>query len=253
MKLIKGFLLTVTIVLPAIAGSFSQASDQSLVGDWKHSATLYVWLPAIDGELKYQREAGDDTLQIDTGQILDALNMTFMGTYESRKNRWFFLGDLIYLDLGDDKNRDTIGYDKVTLDLNGWQIGAYGGYNLLRSSSVNLDLVAGLRYLTIETEANLSSDRLPDLDLTEDADLWDGVVGLKGDAKINENWYLSYHADVGTGDSNLTWQALSGIGFHADWGDVALVYRFLKWDQDKDKFVQELSFRGPVIALKFCF
>ncbi len=30
---------------------------------------------------------------------------------------------------------------------------------------------------------------------------------------LNQNWYLPFHFDVGTGDTNLTWQAFAGVGY----------------------------------------
>ncbi len=106
--------------------------------------------------------------------------------------------------MGNKKDRDTRGYDQVELDLKGWQVGLYGGYNLYQTNRSNLDLLAGLRYLSLETEANLSSDLLPPLNLSQDANLWDGVIGLRGRTNINENWFIPYHVDIGSGDSDMT-------------------------------------------------
>ena len=115
--------------------------------------------------------------------------------------------------------------------------------------------MAGLRYLTIESEVKLTSDleRLPELNITKDADVWDGIIGLRGRTKLNENWFIPYYADIGAGDSDLTWQAMAGIGYQAGWGDMSLVYRHLEWDQDEDKLLQNVSFSGPALAVKFCF
>jgi hypothetical protein len=166
-----------------------------------------------------------------------------------------FLSDLIYLNLSNDKDRETIGYSNVDMKLKGWQLGLYGGYNLYQTSRSSLDLMAGLRYLTIDSEVKLSSDleRLPDLKLTKDTDVWDGIIGLRGRTDLNENWFIPYYADIGTGDSDLTWQAMTGIGYQAGWGDMSLVYRRLEWDQDEDKLLQDVSFSGPALAVKFRF
>ncbi|MEN8166788.1 MAG: hypothetical protein ABFR65_04835 [Pseudomonadota bacterium] len=227
----------------------ANAAETADPGAWQQSAALYVWLPTLDGELKYQRE-GDEPFPVD---ISDMLDMAFMGAYEARKNKWSILGDLIYLDLGDDKDRDNRLYNKVELDLKGWQVGLYGGYNLYQTGRSNLDLLAGLRYLTIETESNLTSNQLPPLTLSQDVDLWDGVIGLRGRTNINENWFIPYQADIGTGDSDLTWQAMAGIAYQASWGDTRLAYRYLEWDQGDDDLLQKLSFSGPQIAVAFYF
>jgi hypothetical protein len=252
--LVRCVLLSVNVVFVVVAGGRVQAAQPTASDTWQHGLSLYAWLPTLDGEFKYQQDDGD-ALPIDAGQILDALNMTFMGAYEGRKDNWFFLGDLIYLNLSNDKDRDTLGYSNVDMKLKGWQLGFYGGYNLYQTSRSSLDLMAGLRYLTIETETKLSSDldRLPDLKLAKDADVWDGIVGFRGRTNINENWFIPYHADIGAGDSDLTWQAMAGIGYQAGWGDTILVYRHLEWDQGVEKLLQNVSFSGPAIAVKFRF
>jgi hypothetical protein len=253
-KLAQCVLLSTGVISSIVASGLVQAAEPPPTDSWQHSLTLYAWLPTLDGEFKYQRDNGE-SLPIDSSQILDSLNMTFMGAYEAHKDKWVFLGDLIYLNLSNDKDRETIGYSNVDMKLKGWQLGLYGGYNLYQTDRSSLDLMAGLRYLTIETETKLSSDleRLPDLKLTKDADVWDGIIGLRGRTNLNENWFIPYYADIGAGDSDLTWQAMTGIGYQAGWGDTSLVYRHLEWDQGEDKLLQDVSFSGPALAVKFHF
>lgn len=230
---------------------------------WDNSFTLYGWFPSMDGELRYDL-GGSDGASVDAGDILDALNMTFMGAFETRHGRWSLLADLIYLDLGSRDNSsvslpgggsiDT----EVDLALDGWQFGLYGGYNLYLTPKASLDILAGLRYLSIDTDAELDIDgpldlNLPSARLSTSTDVLDGVVGVRGRASINDKWFVPYHADVGAGDSDLTWQAMAGIGYAAGWGDVVLVYRHLAWDEGDDGLLQELSFSGPALAFKFHF
>ena len=256
----KAIAATVLVATAAVlpAGPVEAASRG---GGWQNSFTLYGWLPSMDGELKYDL-GGDDSASVDGGDILDALNMTFMGTFETRKGRWSLLADLIYLDLGSkDSSRVSLPgggsiETEVDLALDGWQFGLYGGYNIYDTPKASLDILAGLRYLSIDTDAELDIDgpldlNLPSARLSASTEVWDGVVGVRGRASINDNWFVPYYADVGTGDSELTWQAMAGIGYAAGWGDVVLVYRHLAWDQGDDGLLQELSFSGPALAFKF--
>ena len=206
-------------------------------GDWENSFTLYGWFPSMDGELKYDL-GGDDSASVDGSDILDALNMTFMGAFETRKGRWSLLADLIYLDLGS-KDSSSVSLPvggsidtEVDLALEGWQFGLYGGYNLYDTPKASLDILAGLRYRSIDTDAELDIDtpldlNLPSAKLSASTELWDGVVGVRGRANLNDNWSVPYYADFGAGDSDLTWQAMAGVGYAAGWGDVVLVYRHL--------------------------
>jgi hypothetical protein len=228
----------------------------------ERSVTLYLWLPTLEGDLKYDATGGSST--VDAGAILDALQMAFMGAVELRKEKWSLLADVIYLDLGDAKTSrvDLPGgggiETHVDLQLSGWQLGLYGGYQLYRTDRGSLDVLAGVRYLSLDTDATLGISgplppSLPTRELSRSASIWDGVVGLRGRVEVNRNWFIPYHADVGAGDSELTWQAMTGIGYAASWGDVQLVYRHLEWDEGDDKLIQGLSFSGPGVAVKYRF
>ena len=45
-----------------------------------------------------------------------------------------------------------------------------------------------------------------DVKISDSGDVWDGIVGLRGNVKLDKYWYLPYYFDVGTGASDLTWQ-----------------------------------------------
>jgi hypothetical protein len=252
-------LVLLSYLLLAFAGSEAFATDDG--DDWQHALTLYGWLPSVSGDLKYGQ---GDSSSVDSSDVLDALNMTFMGAYELRKHNWYLLTDVIYLDLGNSADtRVTLpggGHivSNVQQDLVGWQFGIYGGYLLHESARSQVSLLAGLRYLSIDADARLTIDgplppQLPSRHLSRSTDLWDGIVGARGRIAINDQWFIPFHLDVGTGDSDLTWQAASGVGYRASWGEVSLQYRHLEWDQVDDGLLQSLGFSGPGLAVKFRF
>ena len=70
---------------------------------------------------------------------------------------------------------------------------------------------------------------------------------------LTEEWYLPYHFDIGTGDSDLTWQALVGVGYRFDWGDILLAYRHLSYDQGNAGFIQDLELSGLALGVNFRF
>ncbi len=76
---------------------------------------------------------------------------------------------------------------------------------------------------------------------------------MRGVINLNEQWYVPYYADIGTGDSDLTWQALAGIGYRFSWGDIKLVYRYLSYDMDDDKLLKDLDLSGPALGVVFRF
>jgi len=85
-------------------------------------------------------------------------------------------------------------------------------------------------------------------------DLWDGVVGFRGSARLGAgNWFVPYYLDAGAGTSKFTWQAVVGVGYSFGWGDLLLVYRYLSFEQGDDQPVQRLEFAGPALGATFHF
>lgn len=226
------------------------------------NATLYVWLPSMSGDFKYN--VGNGSATVSGSDILDALNMAFMGALEFRKGEWSLLTDLVYLDLGADKT-SSVGLPGggaisagVDLEVSGWQLGVYGGYQLYATDKATLDILGGVRYLTLDTDASLSitgplPPSLPTANLAASTEVLDAVVGIRGKVELGSDWYMPYHADVGTGSSELTWQAIAGVGYRTSWGDLLLFYRHLAWDEGDDGLLQGLEFTGPGMAVHFSF
>jgi len=265
-KLVKKKSLVAAVCLLLMFCFVNYAAAAQKADKWQYEFTLYLWLPSIDGDLKYTLPGGGgDVLPIDSSKVLDSLNMTFMGAFEARYNKLSFFTDLVYLDLSNSKNTEIIvGPDPgvpvgvyADLGITGWMITGAAGYDVVQTDRVRLAVIGGLRYFTLDTDANLSLTGPGPLDpqtsLSESTDLWDGIVGVRGAFMLNEHWYLPYYADIGTGDSDLTWQLFGGIGYQFGWGDVKLGYRYLKYDQDGDKFLQDFEFYGPIFGVGFRF
>ena len=73
-----------------------------------------------------------------------------MGAFETRKNKWMFLADLVYLDM-DDSSKSSVPLPgggalatKGKLDLTGTKLGLYGGYNFYQTDKSSVDFIAGL-------------------------------------------------------------------------------------------------------------
>jgi opacity protein-like surface antigen len=89
--------------------------------------------------------------------------------------------------------------------------------------------------------------------LSASGDVWDAIIGMRGIISLGDRWFVPWGANIGAGDSDLTWQAMTGVGFKASsWADIALTYRYLKWELDTD-LVDDLSFSGPMLGVIFRF
>ncbi len=263
-KLIKTLALA---FLTSACLSIAHGEELSGAAQWQHRITLYGWLPDLAGTLNYDLPGSGGSAGADASDIISNLKMVFMGAYEGRKNRWSLKADVIYLDLGNsEQNAVSLpagpGLGQIQAgakqSMTGWVLGFYGGYNIVQTKQTTFDVMAGLRYLDIDTDAELNISgplppTLPSLGLSQSVGLWDGIVGVKGQFNLNDDWFVPYHLDVGTGDSDLTWQALAGVGYRFNWGDALLAYRHLYYDQGDSGLIQGLEFSGPLLGVNFNF
>jgi hypothetical protein len=83
-----------------------------------------------------------------------------------------------------------------------------------------------------------------------DEDYWDGIVGARGQIRLgNTPWFMPFCADIGTGSSDLTWQALLGVGYRFDWGEATFAWRAMGYELDGDNV--DLTFNGPGLGVGF--
>ena len=270
----SGFLL----LLPL---AFQIAAADDGADSWQFQLTPYVWLPTISGKLNYDLPAGggDGAPRIDVGPTdwLELLNGVFLLRGEARKDRFFVFADVVYLGLESDNDRvvavspgsgDLIPIDaSVNLDtktdLDGFTMTLAGGLNVHSDETSSTDLFAGVRFFGMDTKTswNLSADiELPgggnvlprQGSIESDLESWDAVVGIKGRMRIgNGKWSLPYYLDVGTGDSDLTWQAIAGVSYAYSWGDLIISYRHFEYDGGPQGLMENFSFSGPVIGGRF--
>ena len=256
------------ILAAALAGSAgAQAATPASTDDWQYALALYGWFPTIGGSLKYPLPSGAIAdVEAGPGDYLQDLQFAFMGSFLARKNDWSILADLIYLDLSGEKGKATVsrlpggtGFDlKAESSLKGTLFQLAGAYTVARNDSANLDVLVGLRYAGFDADTDLSLEgplppTLPTARLSESVNLLDGIIGVKGQVEWDGSWFSPYYLDVGTGDTDLTWQALVGVGYRWDWGDLVLAYRHLSYDMGSDKLLQDVDFSGPALGVVFRF
>jgi hypothetical protein len=202
---------------------------------------IYGWGASVGGK----NGAGSD-LDVDFDDLFKDLKFGFMTVLGARKDKWSFLVDVIYLDVEDDKTVDP-GI-KISGELTGWIVTPVVGYNLVDTEKIRLDIVGGARYLYLDTKLGVGP-----LSDDESGSFWDGIVGVRGNVNLTEKWYLPYYADIGTGNTDLTWQASAGVGYRFSKVDVILAYRYLDWDFDDNEALDDLNLSGPYLGAKFIF
>ena len=214
---------------------------------WAFGTEVYLWGASIGGT-----SANGDDVDIGFGTLLKDLNMGLMATLGAAKGRWTVFGDLIYLNVSDDiKSGDDI---KLDVRLKGW-VSTFGvAYSLAETDRSRFNLYGGGRYLWLDARLKLKIEDQGLPNLSGSGDKWDAVIGLRGKTDLNEKWYLTYVADIGTGQSKSTWQALAAISYRFRKLDAVFGYRYLDWNFDNDSGVfDDLNFHGPFAGVKVRF
>jgi hypothetical protein len=262
-------LTATTLLSVALAGLTPVAAHGDTAGDpWQFSASIYGWIPSLSGDVIFPVGSGGSDLSVSTEDVLDALNMAFMGTFGAKKGQWGVWSDLVYADLGGDKQGShdfTVGGHPVSvsadlsLDMTMWIWTAAGTYELAKSPENTTDLVFGARLLDIQTELDWSFNGTGPAGIgasgSTDADgsLWDAIIGVKGVADLGagNKWFIPYYADIGAGESDLTWQVNAGIGYRYNWGAVVASWRYLDYDMKSGDVLETLTANGALIGVNW--
>jgi len=263
-KFIKEASLAAVILLLVMFCGINTAAAKNTadtIDKWQYEFTIYGWLPSLDGTLKYVPPGSDSNVSLDVSDLLDSLNFVFMGTFVAQKNKLSYAVDLIYMDVSNSTGTTiNIGPGEglpvgvsAGLGLKTWVVTGHVGYDVKQTDKARMAVIGGVRYLDLSADLDYTIGATPPVYLSGSDDFWDVIVGFKGGIMLNENWYIPFYADIGTGQSNLTWQLYAGIGYNFSWGDIRLAYRYLEYDQDDDKLVQDLKLYGPLLGIGFRF
>jgi len=251
-----------------VSGSGAAAEVDMYDGQWHYGATLYGWFPNLNTRFDFPN-AGDPEVTVKPSSYLHDLKFAAMFAGQARKGDWAIFTDLVYVDLSSSsaKARSVQGPGgridlPVTANVNAglkatfWTLAA--SYTAVRNPSGTLDLMGGFRYADIKASSdwNLSGPIgvfSPSGSVSKTVSLWDGIVGVQGAVRLSDDgkWFMPYWADIGAGSNNWTWNAVLGLGYHFDWGDLLFAYRNLSYDQNDDKLLQNLRLTGPAVGVTF--
>jgi hypothetical protein len=263
-------LLAAALAAPLVFMSFpSQAQGTE---NWRFQAAVNIYLPDISGTTAFPLTGASGDATLDASTILESLKMAFMGSFEASKGQWGLFTDVLYMDIGGSRS----GFREMSIgglpipaganasadyDLKGWGWTLGGTWHAVTDRAATLDVIAGARLLDIEQTltweitGNVGSIPVPGRAGTSKVELsnWDGIVGVKGRLALSADrkWFAPYYLDAGTGQSKLTWQAVGGVGYSFQWGDVVAAWRYLDYDMKSGNAVESLTFNGPSLSAVF--
>jgi hypothetical protein len=243
-----------------LAAAPSSAVDGARPESWKFELDLHGWVP----EQNVTLTTGDE-LTIGIGDVLSEFDATFQGLFKARKDRWRLFAEALYVNLtNDDVGTVTrpvgrlgipaeisVDYSQKT-----WIVTAGVGYNLIDEDRWTLDVFGGLRYTWLHVGVGFDFEtRLLDRPIELDGRRMnlDGIVAGGGGVLLGDRWYARYYADVGTGDTDLTWTAQGVVAYRFASVDAYAGWRYQEWNGIGDDLIRDASGSGPIVGVRFRF
>lgn len=212
---------------------------------WKIEVTPYVWMAALEGDVT----AGPLSVPLDVsfGDVLEDLEIAFIGHLEAHNDQWAVFTDVVYLELG--RAQRNLDFDVTQLILEGGV-----GYRL----SDSFEAIAGVRYWNLDTRVGRVID--PMLELESEKDWVDPIVGGRFLVPLSDKWALGLRGDLGGfgAGSEFSWNVAAFFNWQVS-ESVSLLggYRALGVDyEDSDSavaFKYDTTTHGPGIAASFQF
>jgi hypothetical protein len=253
MNAFRTFLVSFLILVFSVPSVLAEdgSNDGMSSGEWEKYFEVYGWLPNI-----YLTTAQQDHVTLTLGDLIKNLDMLAMFDFGAHKDKWSFGTDILYMNLGKkiEGERDFLGRPitgEIKLDMRAFISTVNAGYQIAGDDMHRLSVIGGLRYLYIRLPVEFDLGDRISKEVVSSGHTWDGIVGLEGKKTINDQWYMDYYGDIGTGDSDLTWQAKLGFGYQFNKFTGTLGFRYLRWNFDDKGELENLRIIGPYVGARW--
>lgn len=255
-----------------IAHNLSLADDQHIKTSdiWNVELTPYFWVAEIDGDITLRGRTGPADASF--SDIMDNLDIAFMGRTEAWKGKWGLFIDGLYMDLGSEFSTPQ-GLVSADMDVKMTILEFGFGYHLWETQvgkeenqRLSFDMLGGGRYINLKSEVDIVPNGplgiLSGRTFRRTEEWVDPIVGGRLQWDMSEKFAAAVRFDLGgfgIGEgSNLSWNLLAGIDYQLnDTMKLKAGYRILDMDYEagsgNDEFGIDAQFRGPIVGLTFLF
>jgi hypothetical protein len=242
---VRGRLTALGGALAALLAAGPARADSSGM-DW--IGVVYLWATEISVDSR------DRSVDIAFSDIVDKLEMAFLGHVEAQGEDFGGFADVVFMGLGNRESRQAADLN-TDLDMTLMDLALVWSPSAEPFSGV--EVFGGLRY--IDVDFGLVVDpvppALPDVRTGIDKEYADVLLGARYAAPINEHWRLVFGADLSDGDTEGTW-SIGGFGVYRNGAHRLYAgYRHLEVElaaQGGDERVKQ-TFSGPAIGYGFAF
>jgi hypothetical protein len=235
---------------PGMGLAGDSGSDREII------LTGYLFASALDGRSSLTPGLPAADIDLSFGDVLENLDFGLMTAVELRQGRWSFVGDVLYSKLSPGGTLPGPAAAPVDLEQKNLTLQGSVLYRVQDSATVNVDLGAGLRYWSVDSEASIGPVGPASASLAHKESWLDPVVIARMKAELDESWSVTVAGDLGGSGSGatLTWQLLGTVNYQmSDRLSLRGGYRVLSVDYEDDGYVYDVVMRGPVLGLAYRF
>lgn len=222
---------------------------------WEFATIGYIFFAGAYGTTTPRDPLSPVDLHLTFGDVMKSFKFAFMGAAEARKDRLVFLGDLMWVHLGEGKGLTASDHNfaDVKIDSKTTAITALAGYRVVNHQSVTVDVLAGAR---LNGNKQAVDYRGTPLDVSAKVSkTWvDPVLATRIRAPLGGKFGLALYGDAGGFGigSKLTWQGMATADYRISHKmSAGLGWRYFKINyHDSDGFRYNVAQSGPIVTLR---
>jgi hypothetical protein len=258
-----------SLAVVSLAAVLGFSPQQSHADDLNWMIAPYLWASDIGMDVAIN---GDPALGVDVAfsDLVDKLDMAFMGHIEVNSDDFGAFFDGIYISLADDQvinlgpGGPILGDLEIDMDLK-LNIYELGGFYRMGSADVGssaFDIIGGVRFidLTLNLDILLPGPGAMPLSPSVEVSETDIFFGARLSGKFTEKWHYKLRADIGGGGTEGTINGIAAVGYtfgQSGLFSLDLGYRYMNIElknEDADGTTEsEITMSGPILGFIFNF
>jgi len=244
-------------ICSAIAILCSAAAPARAQEPWQFQITPYIWASALEGDVATLPGVPPASVDASFSDLLSNLDFAFMIAGEAHNGQFGFFADLFYANIVATGSSPGPLYSTARLDAEIVYTTLTGFWRAWSDEGAFLDLMAGAKLWSVDTEMALGAGILAARTVSHDESWFDPVIGFKTGGPFPGSKFF-HGAGVLVGGfgvgSDLMWDANINIGYQwTDGFSTSLGYRYLAVDYSRNEFLYDVAQHGPALSLSWRF
>jgi opacity protein-like surface antigen len=246
----KNLATGLSVVLGALAVGPSATAQENT---WRYGASIYLF--GAETRTSTDTPFGKVDAELSFSDVLDNLDVAFMGTFEASNGLWSFIGDYMYTDIGFSESSPGPVLSRAEASVETQIFSGYATYRVHETPTARIDLGAGIRWYSTDTEITLTGGAGNGLTFGPDDSVFYGLIAARAGVDFSERWSGTAFVDYGGFDSDEeTWQVLLTMSYAInDAWSLRGGYRYISVENVNDGNSYTFEQSGPIFGATYRF